>query len=61
MAAFLKFAHIPFDFVFERSIGRSRKSRRVSRLHPVRLTDGALGGGSRALSLLIKETTHVQH
>ncbi len=62
MGAFRTFAHIPFDFVLELSIGRSCESRRrASRLRPVRLTDGALGGGSGIVLLRIKEPTHDQH
>ena len=55
------FAHIPFDFVLEQALVVLVSRRPVSRLRPVRLTDGALGGGSGLVALRIKEPTHDRH
>ena len=55
---FETFAHIPFEFVLERALVVLEGRRPVSRLRPVGLTDGALGGGSGLMALRIKEPTH---
>ena len=60
MGAIRTFAHIPFDLVLKRSIGRSDESPTSSRLRPVRLTGGVLGGGSGIVLLRIKEPTDDQ-